>query len=308
MVLSSIYNVGRVIVQLFPPPPTWSAKDIPDLTGKVMIVTGGNRGIGRASTKAKHNATVYVAARNPEACQRAIEELFSETGKRAKFLKVDLADLKSVKAAAAEFQEKESTLHALFNNAGLMFADKTLLTKDGYDLHFGTNVLGHFYFTKLLLPTLISTARKSPDQHVRVVNTSSSGHMLAPDPLDFRCFADTPERAKLGAGTLYYQSKLGNVLFANELARRYGDQGIIVTSLHPGSIHETTSDSKLSVAYPPSYGALTQLYAGTAPQGLGLNGKYLIPWARVSFPRKDGEDPVLGKKLWDWMDQQVSKL
>lgn len=122
------------------------------------------------------------------------------------------------------------------------------ITTDGYDLQFGTNVLGHFYFTKLLLPALLAGAKTSRDGHARVVNTSSSMHLAA--GLDFNTFKDGPARKAAGTQKLYSQSKnvshpadclrprfdfaQGNVVFATELARRYGDQGIVSTSLNPG--------------------------------------------------------------------------
>ena len=125
------------------------------------------------------------------------------------------------------------------------------LTADGYDLQFGTNVVGPFYFTKLLLPTLISTAKSSPDGHTRILATASSAHLLT--TLNFNTFKDGPARKAAGPDTLYAQSKVvgldtsvklgwgtnyiyvqGNVVVAKELAKRYGDQGIVSMSLNPG--------------------------------------------------------------------------
>jgi NAD(P)-dependent dehydrogenase (short-subunit alcohol dehydrogenase family) len=128
------------------------------------------------------------------------------------------------------------------------------LTKDGYDLQFGTNVVGHFYLTKLLLPVLSSTAKASPDGHVRVLSVSSSSHMFA--KLNFNTFKDGPARKAVSPEGLYGQSKFvgiytsiavlvvtmmltifmkGNIVVATEVARRYGDQGIISVSLNPGT-------------------------------------------------------------------------
>lgn len=115
-----------------------------------------------------------------------------------------------------------------------MRPDIELLTDDGFDLQFGTNVLGHFYLTKLLLPVLFSTALSSPDGTVRVVNTSSSGHWFG--GLDFDTFRDSPKRRARRREALYGQSKTGNIIFLKELHRRYRDQGIVSTSLNPGGI------------------------------------------------------------------------
>ncbi|KAL1685471.1 hypothetical protein GGG16DRAFT_129381 [Schizophyllum commune] len=290
--------MGQIASQLFPPKSKFSVNDIPDLSGKVMLVTGGNSGIGKETVKAllQHNAKVYIGARSPERAADAIKDLLKETGKEAYFLRIDLGDLKSVKAAAEEYQSKETQLHALFNNAYVA----------GYDCQFGTNVLGHFYLTKLLLPTLLSTAQASPSGDVRVVNTSSSGHSMV-DTIDFNTLKDGGARRKL---------RHGNIVFANELARRYGDQGIVSTSLNPGNLSSNLFREvnpivvklmQWTVMYPVPFGALTQLYAGTMG-GRELNGKYLIPWARIGKPSRAGEDPALGKKLWEWCDEQVTDI
>ncbi|KZP29938.1 NAD(P)-binding protein [Athelia psychrophila] len=304
------------IAQSFPPRPKWTAKDIPDLSGKVTIVTGANAGVGWETAKAllEHNAKVYVAARSPDKAHKAIEQLKSVTGKQAHFLKLDLADLKSVKAAAAEFNSKEPELHILFNNAGVMGPPIEQLTADGYDLQFGTNVLGHFYFTKLLLPALLAGTKTSGDGHARVVNTSSLGHLLA--GLDFNTFKDSPARKKAGTQHLYAQSKNGNVVFATEFARRYGDKGIVSTSLNPGNIRtelqrhlsSTLRSIVQSICYPPSEGALTQLYSGTSAEGKDFNGKYLIPFARLGSARANTQDPEQGKALWLWLEEQTAGL
>ncbi|KAF5337815.1 hypothetical protein D9758_015699 [Tetrapyrgos nigripes] len=326
--------------ETFPPKPKWTTNDIPDLTGKVMIVTGANTGIGKDTVKAllEHNAKVYLGARSQAKAEAAIEDLRQKTGKEAIWLKLDLADLKSVKAAVEEFSSKESRLDVLFNNAGVMGPNFEDLTAQGYDLQWGTNVLGpsyfaswsinaisyrvllssigHFYLTKLLLPILISTAEKNPDGKARVVNTSSSGHHGC-QKLDFNTFRDSPARKKLGSFPgLYGQSKFGNILFANELARRYGDQGIVSTSLNPGNL-STDLARTMSKAfkividlflYPSELGALTQLKAGTSPEGAEMNGKYLVPWARVGKPSAATEDQKQSEELWKWLEEQVEGI
>ncbi|KAG8701246.1 hypothetical protein FRC09_005481 [Ceratobasidium sp. 395] len=265
--------MGNFFSAFFPPrPPFDIVGNVPDLTGQVIIVTGGNTGIGKETCKVllNKNAKVYLAARSKTKADEAIEWLKKETGgKVAIFLELDLASLASVRKAAEEFKSltcrvipsKEHELHVLFNSAGVMMSPVNEKTLDGYDLQFGTNVLGHYFFTTLLLPTLIHTAKNSPAAggQVRVINTSSAALWHPPrggiawDTLG----TDEASHAacrRVGRYWLYGQSKLvsvhstsfsgsgmvddvqGNVLFSNELARLYQDQGVVSISLHPGAI------------------------------------------------------------------------
>ncbi|KZO92790.1 NAD(P)-binding protein [Calocera viscosa TUFC12733] len=254
-----------------------------------------------------------MASRSQERAEAAIAELKGETKKESiYYLHLDLADLASVKASATEFQSKETQLHMLFNNAGVMSCPMDMITKQGFDMQFGTNVIGHSYFTKLLLPTLLATAKT--DGTVRVINVSSNGQLGAPKGgILWDTLKDGPVRnKKLGRQAAYCQSKWGNVVFAKELGKLYGDQGIVSTSLNPGAIR--TELMRHSPAWMPfifggllndadPFGAMTQLYAGTAPEAASMNGKYFIPWAREGAPRKDTEDEGAAKKLWDYIDE-----
>ncbi|KAF7374288.1 NAD P-binding protein [Mycena sanguinolenta] len=300
--------------QSWPPKSEFSVDDIPDLSGQVMIVTGGASGIGKETVKAllQHNAKVYVAARSPANAKAAIEDLKSQTGKEAEFLQLDLADLNSVKRAANEFNEKETQLHVLFNNGGVMAPPIEQVSAQNYDLQFGTNVLGHFYLTKLLLPTLMATA--TPGNPGRVINTSSLASETANPNIQYNTLKDGPARKKVSTMELYSQSKFGNVAFSNELFRRYGDKGIVSAALNPGNL-QTNLQRHLkgihafivnSVLYPAPYGALTQLWAGTTDEGKTLGGKYLIPWARVG--RSASTDPAEENALWTWCEEQVENI
>ncbi|OSD04094.1 NAD-P-binding protein [Trametes coccinea BRFM310] len=310
--------MSNVYINLIPPPKaTWSVADIPNLAGKVMIVTGGNSGIGKETVKAllQHDAKVYMASRNERKAVAAIQELLRETGRRAIFLRLDLADLRSVKLAAQEFMSKETKLDVLFNNGGVTLPSVDELTVDGYDLQFGTNVLGHFYLTQLLIPVLLSGASQSCDARARVINTSSMAHAGVPS-IDFDTLREHAKRRKLGTQRLHCQSKFAMVVFSNELQRRYGDQGIVSISLHPGNLktdgkrHGSSIGKMLSapLLHPASMGALTQLWAGTSIDGRALGGEYLIPWARVGEARVETRDHMLGRKLWAWMEQQVRNV
>ncbi|PBK62199.1 NAD-P-binding protein [Armillaria solidipes] len=308
--------VQSFISQMWPPKPKFSVDDIPDLSGKVVIVTGGNTGVGFETAKAilPRNAKVYIACRNETKAKAAIEKLREATGKDALYLPLDLASFKSIQAAASDFLSKEKELHILFNNAGVMEPDISELTIEGYDLTVGVNVLGHFYFTKLLLPALLAVALNSDGTiKARVVNTALVGTELN-SKLDYEAFKDGPVRRKLGTEPMYYQSKFANLVFSTEFSRRYGEE-IITSCVNPGNLatelQRTLRGVKRFVInrilYPAPYGALTQLYTGTSVEGVTFNGKYFVPWAHLWKPSPASQDVETGKWLWDWLEEQVKE-
>ncbi|KAL1759012.1 hypothetical protein FB107DRAFT_206059 [Schizophyllum commune] len=307
--------MGQIWSECLPPPPTWTTADIPDLTGKIALVTGGNSGIGKETVRAllEHNATVYLAARDESKAKQAIDELKEATGKEVRFLKLDLADLKAVKAAAEEYSRRESRLDILFNSAGVMMCPVDLCTADGYDLQFGTNVLGHFYLTRLLLPALLASRRETGSP-ARVITTSSITHRIG--RIDFATLRDSPRRRRKFTQTLYFQSKLGDILIATQLQRRYSEQGLVSIPVNPGNLdsdlfrHLPQWAVKLfrPVLYPPPMGALTQLYAGTSPEAESLGGKYLLPWARLGKAQAGARDEQLAREVWAWCEEQVENL
>ncbi|KAJ7659295.1 NAD(P)-binding protein [Mycena polygramma] len=296
-----------------PPKATWTAADVPDLSSCVMLVTGANSGLGLETAKVllRHNAKVYIACRSLAKGEVAIATLKNETGKEALLLPIDLSSLDSIKQAAAEFRRQESELHVLFNNAGVMASPNALLTHEGYDLQFGVNVLGHFYLTQLLLPCLIAGAKSSPDQVARIVNTSSQTHILG--KINFDALTDTPTRSKMSPDDLYAQSKFANVVYSSECAKRYAADGVISTAVHPGMLttdigrhlHPLKRRIIHALCHSPVMGAVTQLWAGTAPEAASANGKYLIPWARIGSPHRGTLNPETGTKLWQWLEDQV---
>jgi len=322
----TLRDILAMLADYWPPKPEFTTDDIPDFSGKVMIVTGGNAGIGKETAKVllQHNVKVYIACRSAEKAKAAAEELRSTTGKTEddlKILSLDLSNLATVKAAVAEFLRYESRLDVLFNSGGAMSCPLDQVTIHGHDMQFGTNVIGHFYLTQLLLPTLIATAESSPDHHVRVVNVSSGAHWIAPSPgrggpILYDTLVDGPTRTKYGDQTgLYAQSKAGNILFAKALARKYSSQGIVSTSVNPGPINTDLFRHVNPwirwffqlVLYPVSLGVLTSLYAGTAPEAAEFNGKFLGPWARVQPCRADMDDVDGQEELWTWLEGEIKK-
>ncbi|TFK83924.1 NAD(P)-binding protein [Polyporus arcularius HHB13444] len=312
--VSNLWNVWSALSQFYPPKPQFTVDQIPDLSGRIIIVTGGYSGLGYETVKVllQRNAKVYIAGRSRGKAEKAIAALKQQTGKEALFLELNLASLASIKKAAQEFLGNERELHILFNNAGIMWPPKDLLTEDGYDLQWGTNVLGHWYLTELLMPALLAGVETSPDHHARVITTSSSGAYSR--TIDWDTLKDSPARRKQSTENLYYQSKFGNVVVARQVAKRYADKGIVSISLNPGNI-ETDLQRHMSplgrtimkrtILHPILYGILTQLFAGTMPEALNYNGEFLIPWARLGKCRAEAYDDALGERLWKWLEDEV---
>lgn len=290
-----------------------------DMTGKIVIVTGGNSGIGYISCQKllEKNAKVYMAARNSQKTTDALKRLKEETGRDIAHLPIDLADLHTVRIAAEQFLRQENRLDVLLNNAGVMATPYKQLTKDGYDMQFGVNVLAHFHFTTLLLDALLA----APEP--RVVNVSSVAHNMA---FGKGIYFDTLKGSKKSTWIpgielerryqAYSQSKLGNILFSNELARRYGDKGLVSIALHPGFIdtaltrnHAQWFQSLTAKIYsPPLTGAVTQLYAANAPEAKVFSGKYLVPLAHEGKTSANGQNQTLAVHMWDWCENELKSF
>ena len=274
-------SLSSSLTQFFPPKPKFTEQNLPDLQGKVYIVTGSNTGVGKELARMLYskNAKVYIAARSQEKANTAIEDIKktakSSTGSLV-FLPLDLSDLFKVKSAVQSFLAHEQKLHVLFNNAGVMVstAEPPAKTAQGYELGLGVNCIGAFLFTKLLTPTLVATAKSEPPNTVRVVWLSSFGLELyahkdvgvALDNLDYHTPVQATER--------YGISKCGAWALSVEMARRYKDDGVVSVAVNPGNLtSELARDQAMTlklatkiVGYPPIRGAYTELFAGLSPQ------------------------------------------
>ncbi|EJU01295.1 NADP-binding protein [Dacryopinax primogenitus] len=309
--------------QAWPPKPTWSVDDIPDLGGKVAIVTGGNSGLGRLTAKylALHNCTVYLGCHTLSKGEEAVAELQVESGNNSiHCLELDLSDLESVALAVKEFRKREERLDILFCNAGVMGPPLEMLTKQGLDLTFGIGFVGHAYLTMLLLPVLLSTAKTTPGNKVRVINVSSSAQAWAPaGGVDFGLVMDTDERKARGTSMLMLtQTRWALACFTQELNRRYASQGITAVAVNPGNTRASASrytptltrwalDHVLGFA-PDPLGVLTSLYAGTAEETSDMGGAFFWPWARVGHARDDTKDEKMGSLLWEFVEEQGKKI
>jgi len=325
-------NIIAFISQAYPPKTKWTPDMMPDLTDKVIIITGGNSGVGKETAREllARNAKIYIGARSAERAGAAIEDLKKITGKgddRIRFLKLDLTDLRSIKAAVDEFVSRESRLDVLMNNGGVMImnpdptSDIERVTSLGLEVQFATTVFGHFYLTQLLLPLLIASAKTSPDGKARVVNISSVSHVFSPSgekgPVDYETIVDGPALKAAPTARLYSQANSGKILYSFALARRYGDQGIVSVSVHPGSVNTSVFRSTsgfvkkifdLLFVSPLWYGMLSPCFAATTPDPAAINGKHIIPWARIGSARADHMDVAKQDRLWTWLEEKVKEV
>ena len=215
----------------------WTTNNIPDLTGKVVIVTGANSGIGwdTAVALAEKGATVIMACRNLVKSQAALDALKAQVPNAdVELMQLDLANLESVRQLADEFKAKYDRLDLLINNAGIMMVPFAM-TVDGFESHFGTNHLGHFALTGLLLDRILATPG------ARVVNVSSGAHLIGSMNFDNLMYENGEGYSSTRA---YAQSKLANLLFTYELQRRFEAAGVDAEALaaHPGGSNTNLQD------------------------------------------------------------------
>ncbi|KAJ7501836.1 NAD-P-binding protein [Mycena galericulata] len=313
--------MGGTLARMFPPN-FKPERDIPDLTGKITLVTGGNTGIGYETVKQLllKNAKVYLAARSPDKAAAAIKRLERETKKSAIFIQLDLADLPSVRKAAESFLAQESKIDLLFNNGGVMISPPDQLTAQGYDLQFGTNVIGHFFLTELLLPALTKSYEESKVP-ARIINTSSSGHQFAPgEGMELASLKGGPERDAwvkkssdfMCRWKLYGQSKMGNIYVSNYFAKTYSDV-LVACALHPGGIKTELQRHAAgwlqilgnAILYPAPMGAYTQLWGATVATPAQINGEYLVPWGKVSKADKRTTNVKMEEQVIQYIKEQI---
>lgn len=248
------------------------------IDGKIAIITGANTGIGKenAIDLAMRGGKVYIACRDQPRGEEALKDIKRVSGSdKVYFLQLDLASLDSIRNFSKKFHELESQLHILVNNAGVMACPKSL-TKDGFEMQIGTNHLGHFLLTNLLLDLLKHSAPS------RIVMVSSAGHKMS--DIDKEDFMSERSYSKWKA---YGRSKLANVLFASKLAKKLEGTGVTANSCHPGVVqtelgrHMSDTLRKYVIApifgpffKTPWEGAQTQIRLAVDPELENVTGKY----------------------------------
>ncbi len=276
-----------------------------DLAGRTFLVTGANAGIGYATAAelARRGGRVHIACRSQAKGEAAAAAIGAQAGPgQVRFIRLDLADLASVRRCAADFLALGEPLHVLINNAGI--GGRRGRTADGFELQFGVNHLGHFALTQALLPLLTASGQ------ARIVNVASDAHYQAKD-IDFAAvrhrtasFTGLPE---------YAVSKLANVLFAQELARRLDPASVTAYALHPGVV---ASQIWRRVPWPArqimtrrmltiEQGARTSLYCATSPEVAGASGRYYDNMAEAGPSAV--ATPELAARVWEYSEKWTAR-
>jgi NAD(P)-dependent dehydrogenase (short-subunit alcohol dehydrogenase family) len=283
-------------------------QNVPDMHGKVCLITGGTSGIGLITAEAltQAGATVIIVGRSPEKTQSAVRAIQEKAGSQnVEYLLGDLSNQAEVRRMAADFHQRHHQLHVLINNAGAVFMSRRL-SQDGIEITFALNHLAYFLLTNLLLDLLIASAPS------RIINVSSAAHTSQQINL-----SDLQNQQKYNSWKAYGQSKLANLYFTYQLARRLDGTGVTVNALHPGFVATNFGRSngglfnpifKLAqlAAISPEEGAKTSIYLATSPDVNGVTGKYFVKSKLVSSSPVSYDENI-ARKLWE-ISQEMTGL
>jgi NAD(P)-dependent dehydrogenase (short-subunit alcohol dehydrogenase family) len=276
------------------------------MAGRICLITGGTSGIGKSTALALAGmgATAVIVGRSASKTAQAVEEIRAATGsKNIDSLLADLSSQAEVRRLADEFRSKYQHLHVLLNNAGAVFIQRQL-SVDGIEMTFALNHLAYFLLTNLLLDTLKASAP------ARIINVSSGAHTNG--KIDF----DNLQGERGYTANAYSHSKLANILFTVELARRLEGTGVTANALHPGFV--ATGFAKNNgwliaavigivaplIARSPAKGAETSIYLAASPEVEGITGKYFYN-SRETRPAARAVDMAVAGKLWDVSAEMV---
>jgi len=286
--------------------------DVADMTGKTVVVTGGNSGIGRetALALATAGARVVITARDASRGDAAVSAIRSASGNEQIEVAVfDLADMASVRSGASQLLALCDRIDVLVNNAGLVLSERHE-TPDGFESTFAINHLGPFLLTTLLLE------RVKQSVPARIVNVASTAHKGARRGLDFD---DLQSSRRYSGMQVYSKSKLANIHFTTALARRLASTGVTVNCLHPGTVatgYGRDGDAKgmlalgIKIASPffltAEKGARTSIYLASSPEVSQVTGKYFVK-CKQRRPSKAARDDAAADRLWEVSEDLVSK-
>jgi NAD(P)-dependent dehydrogenase (short-subunit alcohol dehydrogenase family) len=282
------------------------------MDGKTVVVTGANSGVGKATAVAlaAAGARTVITARSEHRGLEALSDIRAASGSdQVELVVFDLADLASIREGAAHILDRCPRIDVLVNNAGLVLSRRSE-TSDGFESTFGINHLGPFYLTQLLTERLIASAP------ARVVNVASTAHRSARRGLDFEDLQSQRHYAGMQA---YSRSKLANILFTNELARRLSGTGVTANSVHPGTVASgfaRDDDASGFLAFgikvikpfilTPEKGARTSVYVASSPALEGMSGQYFAK-CRPKAPSAAARDSTAAALLWSVSEQLVDE-
>ncbi len=289
-----------------------AAPAVPSMEGKTVIITGGNSGIGKSAAEAlaRAGARIVITARSEARGKAAVADIAAASGSDAVELALfDLADLASVRAGAAEILERCPRIDVLVNNAGLILSDRTVTT-DGYEATLQINHLGPFLLTELLCERLIASAP------ARIVNVASTAHNFARHGMRFD---DLMAERSYRQMEVYGRSKLANILFTTELARRLAGTGVTANCLHPGSVasgYARDGDTHGFLTFgvrlirpfslTPEQGARTVVYLASSPEVADVSGRYFAK-CKQKTPSANARDTEAAARLWSVSEQLVTE-
>ncbi len=268
------------------------------MKGKICVVTGANSGIGKVTARelARMGATVIMVCRDRKRSEPVVQEIRQETGNPlVELMLCDFSSQESIRQFAAEYRQRYDRLHVLVNNAGALMPHRSV-TVDGYETTFAVNHLGYFLLTNLLLDLIKVSAP------ARIINVSSGAHAAGRIHFD-----DLMGERRYSAWMAYGQSKLANILFTKELARRLDGSGVTVNALHPGFVRTRFGTGSKGSAFlmgllspftiTPEQGAETSIYLASSPAVEGVTGEYFVR-KRVAKPSAEARDAAVAKRLW----------
>ncbi|CAB1425696.1 unnamed protein product [Pleuronectes platessa] len=269
------------------------------ITGKTVVITGANKGIGKETAQelAKRGGRVIMGCRDMEKCEAAAKEIRGKTlNPHVYACRLDLASMKSIQEFAEKIKREEQRVDVLINNAGVMRCP-AWKTEDGFDMQFGVNHLGHFLLTNLLLEKLKESAPS------RVINLASLAHIVG--KMDFEDL--NWEKKKFDTKQAYCQSKLANVLFTRELAKRLQGTGVTVNAVHPGvvatelgrhtGLHQSQFSSSVLMKS-PELGAQPSVYLAVSEEMEGVTGRYYDVMTEKE-PAPQALDEEAAHRLWE---------
>lgn len=272
-----------------------------DWSGRTCFVTGATSGIGEetALAFARLGARVGILARSASRAKDTEARIAAATGRPIEIIEGDLASLASVRRAAEAILARFDALHVFVNNAGVIALERKT-TVDGFEATFATNHLGPFLLTNLVLPRIVASAP------ARIVNVASDAHKFAKTGLDFD---DLQNERAYKAFRVYGESKLANILFTRELARRLAGTGVTVNCVHPGAVatglgaqNGLFARSVITLLKPffrsPARGADTTIHVATAPELSNTSGEYFVD-RKPTKPTAHGRDDEAARRLWE---------